>query len=310
MPSIDSVTVVVPSWKRPEMLRECLRAIVRLDFAPSSVVVVARPDDTETHAVLEEFAAEGIRLVAVHRPGNMAPIQAGLAATTTPLIAIVDDDAVPRPDWLGELLAPFSDGTIACVGGHAPTPHGRPPKNSHPGRSNWFGRMGVDIAQVATGPIHDVETVQECNWAWRTSVLRTLPFDVDLDTSVAPNYGLDLTLSARGRGWRVVYNPRAIVDHFSRSPAGFDAERARAYSRNITLITLKHRPLPTAALFLAWAMLVGDRGSPGLAVAAADFLGGRRSNLISRMRAAYGGRFDAVETWLTRRRGGTHKRHP
>lgn len=302
MPINDEVSIIVPSWRRPELLRACLKGVAQLRTQPVETIVVARLDDEPTIEVIKDSPVPA-RFVAVNRPGNVAPIIAGLHATRTPLVAIIDDDAVPRPDWLDEIVQPFLDPQVGCVGGHAPTPGGKPPKNNHPGRANWFGRVGVEIAQVSEGPVHEVDTVQECNWAWRTEVLRSVEFDPILDTDVAPAYGLDLTLNAKAMGWKVLYSPRAIVDHYSRSgDQPFREERIRAYVRNITLITLKHSSMRKRVAYLLWSILIGERGGLGVVTTVAE-LAARKPAVFGRLRASASGRLDGLRAFRSRGRG-------
>jgi len=47
----------------------------------------------------------------------------GLAESVTDIVAYIDDDAVPRTDWLGCLLKPFEDSDVAVVTGRIVSPH-------------------------------------------------------------------------------------------------------------------------------------------------------------------------------------------
>ena len=108
----------------------------------------------------------------------------------------------------------------------------------------------------------------------------SLQFDPILNFDDASMYGLDLCLQAQGKGWRVIYEPRARVHHHvAPRPPGLDrADRPRrsfAYSRNYTYIMLKHLPWWRWPIFMAWWFLIGERGSWGLAAVLADFWRGR-----------------------------------
>lgn len=100
MPADDlrpTVTVVVATRDRPELLRRTLAAIADQDYAGvvESVVVYDRSDPDHTLAV-----DGGLRPVAVvtnaRRPGLQGARNTGIEASNAPLIAFCDDDDVWR----------------------------------------------------------------------------------------------------------------------------------------------------------------------------------------------------------------------
>jgi len=103
------VSVVVPTWRRPDLLRTCLDALVKQDYDPSRYEIVVcddGPDDATRHTV-EAFAAEhlprklAIRYVAVTATqGPAGARNAGWRAARAPLIAFTDDDTQPASGWL------------------------------------------------------------------------------------------------------------------------------------------------------------------------------------------------------------------
>jgi glycosyltransferase involved in cell wall biosynthesis len=50
-------------------------------------------------------------------PGLSIARNAGLEAASCDLVAFVDDDAAPEPDWARRIVAGFEDEPVACVGG-------------------------------------------------------------------------------------------------------------------------------------------------------------------------------------------------
>ncbi|PXW27569.1 glycosyltransferase [Paraburkholderia caballeronis] len=103
------VSVVVPTWRRPDLLRTCLDALVRQDFEPSRYEIVVCDDgpDDATRATVDAFAAEhrprgvALRYVAVTATqGPAGARNAGWRAARAPLIAFTDDDTQPAADWL------------------------------------------------------------------------------------------------------------------------------------------------------------------------------------------------------------------
>src|SRR4051794_34190938 len=113
-----SVSVVVPSWRRSAELAECLAGLAAQTRTPDEVVVVARPDDHATWDLIGRIEQGSVRGVAVEGEGVVAGLNAGFAAATGDIVAVTDDDAVPRPDWLERIEAAFAQGEdIGGVGG-------------------------------------------------------------------------------------------------------------------------------------------------------------------------------------------------
>ena len=75
------------------------------------------------------------------------------------------------------------------------------------GSIRWFGQHVGNVAALELSRSRQVQGVMECNWAWRSSVLRSLDFDTALDQDDASMYGLDLRLQAQELGYSVVYEP-------------------------------------------------------------------------------------------------------
>jgi GT2 family glycosyltransferase len=111
-------------------------------------------------------------------------------------------------------------------------------------------------------------------------------------------YGLDLCLQAKSAGWRVVYEPQALVYHHAapRAPELDRADRPRrvfSYSRNYTYIMLKHLEWWRKPIFLAWWFLIGERGSWGLAAVLADTASGRLPQ-PSHVRGSLSGKLEGI----------------
>ncbi len=282
------VTVVIPTYRRPGPLFDCIRSIVEGRQQPHEIIVVGREDDAETRAAVAQtqelcLGKTMLRAGWVTEPGHLPPVIKGRELALSEFVVFVDDDVTVRPDWLGRLLAPFDDQGVGVAGGRVITPGSGPARlKGRPGCVSWYGKHWGNLASLdAQAPV-DVQAVMEGNWAWRRSLLASLSFDPILNFDDASMYGLDLCLQARRKSYRVVYEPRAVVYHHvaPRAPDLDRADRPRrafAYTRNYTYIMLKQLPRWRRPVFLAWWFLVGERGAWGLAAILADTFTGRLS---------------------------------
>ncbi len=118
------VSVVVPTFKRPELLGRCLAALAGQDFDPAAYEVIVADDAASPPTREQVEAAAGrarspVRYVAV--TGSRGPAgarNAGIRAARGEVVAFTDDDCVPEPGWLSAGVRAFdaSPGVAAVTG--------------------------------------------------------------------------------------------------------------------------------------------------------------------------------------------------
>src|SRR5437773_9957969 len=102
------LSVVIPTYQRAGELRRCLRGLAAQTRMPAEVLVTARGDDTRSWEVLGDAPQDlPVRGLTRDAAGLVAALNAALCAAAGELVAITDDDAVPRPDWLERLERRF-----------------------------------------------------------------------------------------------------------------------------------------------------------------------------------------------------------
>jgi GT2 family glycosyltransferase len=100
------VSVVIPTYLRPELLLRCLAALNSQTMAPDSyeLIVVDDADNTATRRQIEEFskkAACAIRYLSIKGThGPDAARNVGWRSARAPIVAFTDDDTVPDFGWL------------------------------------------------------------------------------------------------------------------------------------------------------------------------------------------------------------------
>lgn len=312
---MTTISVLIPTWRRPDDLRRCLLALGRQDRPADQVVVTVRGDDAETLALLDalsgDAAARAVERVIVEPGPLTAAMNAGLARTTGDLVALTDDDAEPRPDWLAKLELYFDDATIGGVGGLDVQPNGPPPvygKRSV-GCLSWYGRLSGNHHRGA-GPARDVDVLKGVNCCFRGDELRGLGLDRRLRGKAnVSHWEVSLCLTLRRRGWRLVYDPAIVVDHQVgtrhdgdvNARGGFAAAPYVDAVHNQTLSVLDHLPRCHRAAFWLWAFLVGTQSEPGLvqAIRRIWWLGDSVRSFATRLHSVDRGRRLARSTFRT-----------
>ena len=132
----------------------------------------------------------------------------GMRAAKGEIVAYIDDDAVPDPQWLTYLAATFLSTDHVGVGGP-----NIPPADDGP--------IAECVANAPGGPIHVLLTDQEaehipgCNMAFRKAALEAIG-GFDAQFRIAGD-DVDLCWRLQKRGWTLGFNPAAMVWHHRRN---------------------------------------------------------------------------------------------
>ncbi|MGJ8596880.1 glycosyltransferase family 2 protein [Sulfitobacter sp.] len=113
--SEQTVSVIIVSRGRPDALLRCLTAVAQVQYRPFEVVVVACPAGiavTETFEILPN-----IKCIAFDEANISVARNLGLVNAAGEIVAFIDDDAVPEPQWLHHLVAPAVRSDVAAMGG-------------------------------------------------------------------------------------------------------------------------------------------------------------------------------------------------
>jgi glycosyltransferase involved in cell wall biosynthesis len=114
------ISIVVPTFARPDSLRECLNAILDLDTqgVDFEVIVVDDGSPRPLDRVIADFHDRiPVRLVTQRRTGPGAARNAGAAVAAGQYLVFVDDDCRPAPDWLAVLARELKRDGRRLLGG-------------------------------------------------------------------------------------------------------------------------------------------------------------------------------------------------
>lgn len=115
------ISVVVPTYKRPGLLKICIEALCnqRFDQADYEIVVVSDGPDQQTHDVLnhlEYLRHPFIQYISLGKnSGPAAARNAGWRSANGGLIAFTDDDTRPNEDWLSALWDAYQQQSLSGV---------------------------------------------------------------------------------------------------------------------------------------------------------------------------------------------------
>ncbi len=273
-----SLSVIVPTYRRPADLERCLAALDAQLRPADEVIVVARADDHATHAMLRERASgpgtRNLRVAPVTRPGVVAAYNLGIETARGDIVCFTDDDAAPHPDWTRRLEGAFvANGELGGIGGRDIVhERGSILEGAAPnvGLVRWYGRP-IGNHHIGSGPLRAVQVLKAVNMAFRRAALDGVRFDERLRGSGAQVHcEMQFSLDVVRRRWQLMYDPAILVDHFP-APRGDDDQRyvfnRTAFynaSFNLRLIMRDHLSPAGRLAFVFYATLIGTRADPGL----------------------------------------------
>lgn len=310
--------VAIPTYQRPDDVLRCLQGLARQQRLPDDVLVTVRDVDTETRRVLASQSGLPfpLRIVELATPGLVAARNAALDACRTDLLAFLDDDTVPHPDWAKRVLHHFeNDPKLGGLGGKDRLHDGaafNENLSDRVGQVQWFGRVVADH-HLGHGAPRDVQMVKGANMTFRAAAFADVRFDTRLRGSGSqPNEDLAFSLAIRRANWTLRYDPRILVDHFSgrrSEPRHYvevaavrDVQGFRDFAFNEVVALWNEFPPWRRGVFLVWSFLVGTRVCPGV-VQAVRFTPQLGFASWRRFALAQQGKLEALRTLVPAREG-------
>lgn len=104
------VTTVIPTYRRPEMLRRALRSVLGQTYRDFQVCVYDNASGDDTGAVVDEFRKQDSRVTYLCRPRNIGPALNfidGAKRVETPFFSFLSDDDLMLPHFLETAVAGF-----------------------------------------------------------------------------------------------------------------------------------------------------------------------------------------------------------
>lgn len=109
------VSVVIPTYNRPELLRETIACVLRQTVAPREIIVVDDGMGDDTRQMIEaNYAGAVIYLREAHQ-GVQVARNMGIARAQGSWIATLDDDDLRHPQFLEQFVPAIADGRASLI---------------------------------------------------------------------------------------------------------------------------------------------------------------------------------------------------
>ena len=111
----SSLSIVIPSHRRVDLLQLCLASVVR--FAPPATEVIVVDDGSPSAEVSRAASAfAGVKIIRNEKArGFCLAANAGIVAATAPIVELLNDDTEVTAGWVDAALAWFADDRVGAV---------------------------------------------------------------------------------------------------------------------------------------------------------------------------------------------------
>lgn len=268
---MSGITAIIPTWNRRGLLERLLRLLRAQTRPPDEILVV---DNGSNDGSVEAARALGARVIELGRnAGFSAAVNRGIEETRTQMVAVINNDVSPAPDWLERLATALEQPRA------------------------WFaaGKLRSATDPKALDGTYDTVCRGACAWRagcgaadgplWnRARRIRLAPFTATLfRTELFRRVGLlderfhsyledvDFGLRCAREGHFGLYVPEAVADHEGSATLGrWNGEVVRLIARNQVLLVAKHYPArylvrygwPILVAQLLWGALATAHGRP------------------------------------------------
>lgn len=224
-----SMSVVICAHNAEATIDECLEHTCSLDYPNLEVLVV----DDGSSDLTAEIARRHPRATVLSIPhsGLATARNEGLLATAGEIVAYLDSDAYPTPEWPYYLAMGFEKNDVVGVGG----PNECPPADT---------MRAQQIASAPGGPIHVLlsddlaEHIPGCNMAFRRATLEELGGFDPIYTVAGDD--VDFCWRVLDRDLEIAFHPAALVWHHPRSAIKAYLRQQWGYGRSEALVQARH----------------------------------------------------------------------
>ena len=221
------ISVIVCSYNGASTIRDTLEGLQNLSYPDYEVIVVNDGSSDHTPEITAEY---DVKLISTENRGLSNARNTGYQAASKEIVAYIDDDAYPDPDWAHYLALAYIDSDFVGVGGPNIAPAGD-------------GSIADCVANAPGGPVHVLltDTIAEhipgCNMSFRKTALEAIGgFD--------PRYraagdDVDLCWRIQDQVGTIGFHPAAMVWHHRRNSVRMYWKQQQGYGKAEALLEEK-----------------------------------------------------------------------
>ncbi len=256
------MSVIIPNWNGKDLLGPCLESLYRQEFNDFATIVV----DNGSHDGSVAFVQKNFPQVTIIRfeenRGFSAAVNAGIVASNSAYVALLNNDTLVQPRWLKELVGALdANAEVASVASKILFFSDPTSVNSAGDEFSWFGvayqrRLTRGDADLFNTPRFVFSACAAAALYRRELFEKIGLFD---ESFFAYHEDVDLGFRSQLAGYRCLFVPTAIVHHKHRATSSRMPSRwFYLRERNKYFVLIKN--LPAKLLFICLPLIVIHEG--------------------------------------------------
>ena len=202
------ITIIVPAKNEEKTIGKCLHSLKSLNYSNYEIIVVNDGSTDGTEEILKRF--NGITVLTTKGIGPSMARNLAIEKSGGEYLAFTDGDCLIDKEWLNQLLAYFTDDTIMGIGGDQLQPEDETSfgRNVH----DFFNLIAFSTDYLKTEKeVMDIRHNPTCNMMYRKAAFEKIGnFKKDL----WPCEDLEFDCRLIRSGYRLIFNPKAIIYHY------------------------------------------------------------------------------------------------
>ena len=221
------ISVLVCSHNGSSTIRDTMESLLVLDYPNYEVIVV---NDGSTDNLAEIVAEYPFRLINTVNNGLSTARNIAMINAVGEIVAYIDDDAYPDPQWLRYLAYAYHTSSHSAIGG----PNIAPDDD---------GNIATCVANAPGGPVHVLindevaEHIPGCNMSFKRDVLLEIGGFDPVYRSAGDD--VDICWRIQHTGRTIGFHPAALVWHHRRNSVKTYWKQQKGYGKAEALLEAK-----------------------------------------------------------------------
>lgn len=209
-----SFSIVINTLNRANLLQRTLESFCWLDYSGKfEVIVVNGPSTDQTAQIIDSWLPR-IRAGSCDVSNLSVSRNVGICMARGDIVAFIDDDAIPEPEWLTQLAGAYDRAEVAAAGGVVFDPSGYSYQYQYStgnrlGNANWASKSSTE--HLCFPGSYEFPYLQGTNASFRRSVLLEVGgFDEEIEFYLDET---ELCCRIIDAGYVIRQLPNAYVHH-------------------------------------------------------------------------------------------------
>lgn len=199
------VSVIVPAYNAEKTIGQCLNALFNQSY-PKDLYEVIVVDDGSRDGTGDIAGSYAVKYIHQENKGPAAARNKGANEAKGGIILFTDSDCVPDADWISNMVKPFENPQIAAVKGAYRT--------NQKSLTARFAQIEFEERFTLLKKAPSIDMVDTYSAGFRRDIfLQMKGFDEGFP--VANNEDTDLSYRMSRHGFKMIFNPDAIVCHLN-----------------------------------------------------------------------------------------------